>query len=73
MEKYFRPLHPHQDTRDVKGHKSEMCDHQEKDYKHGKTANSKSQQMKHHHQNQGRRHHHDQQKSHQSDDNDSHE
>nr|XP_033489391.1 LIM domain-containing protein A isoform X2 [Epinephelus lanceolatus] len=70
MEKYFRPLRTHQDTKGVKGHKPEMCDHQEKDRKHGKNANSKIPQMKHHHQNQG---HHHRQKSHQSDDNDSHD
>ncbi|XP_035033826.2 repetin isoform X2 [Hippoglossus stenolepis] len=45
-----------------------MCDHQEKDHKRGKTANSKSQPTKNHHQNQGRHQHHYQKKSHQSDD-----
>ncbi|KAK2828755.1 hypothetical protein Q5P01_019789 [Channa striata] len=46
-----------------------MCDEQEKDHKRGKTANSKSQQIKQHQQSQIRCHHHSQQ----SDDTDSHD
>lgn len=71
MEKYFRPFPP-QDSRGVKSRKSEMCDHKEKDHKHGKNANSKTPEMKHHHQNQGHHRHRNQQSIHQSDD-DSHE
>ncbi|XP_062262539.1 LIM domain-containing protein A [Platichthys flesus] len=45
-----------------------MCDHQEKDHKRGKTANSKSHPTTNHHQNQGRHQHQHKKKSHQSDD-----
>lgn len=68
MERHF-----HRDNRAGKVRNSEMCDHPEKDHKRGKTANSKSQQMKHHHQNQGHRQHHHQLKLHQPDGNDSQE
>lgn len=63
---YFVPAHPHQDTRGIKGGKLEMCDHQEKENKHGKAVSVKSQHVKQHHQNQG---HHHQHHHHQSNDN----
>lgn len=73
IEKYFRPLHPHLYSRGIKGPKSEMCDHRSKDHKHGKIPYSKSQQMKHHHQDPSHHHHPNQQNVHHPDDSESHE
>lgn len=70
---YFQPAYPQRNTRGIRSPMSEMCDHRGKDHTQRKTANSKSQQMKHYHQNPSHHHHHSQQNSCHSDDNESHE